>query len=141
MELIAESFLPSPRGKPQRSKSPKAMPIMEYALDGGFAVLVGRTAAQNERISFREAKRGDLWLHAQKVPGAHVLIRAEGRELPPGVIERAAALAAYHSAARESAKVAVDFTPAKKLKKPSGGRPGMVIYHEYETIMVAPAAG
>ncbi|MDR3344925.1 MAG: NFACT family protein [Oscillospiraceae bacterium] len=140
-ELAAEGFLAAdkPRQKQQHksAKLPKPMPILQYALDN-YQILVGRTAAQNERITFREAKRGDLWLHAQKVPGAHVLIRAEGREIPPEVIEQAAALAAYHSAARAGGKVAVDITAAKKLKKPVGGRPGMAIYHEYETIMVAP---
>ena len=144
-ELTAEGFIKPPkagrdksgRDKSRHKKAQPAVPLQQRTYKG-FTILTGKTAAQNERVAFKESCRGDLWLHAQKVPGAHVLIRAEGREIPPEVIEHAAALAAYHSAARGGGKVAVDLVQAKNLKKPPAARPGMVIYHEYETIMVEP---
>ncbi|MCL2023186.1 MAG: NFACT family protein [Oscillospiraceae bacterium] len=136
-ELIAEGFLLRRKEKgrqPKGKNAPKNPPLHSVEYEG-FTILVGKTAAQNERIAFKESRKGDLWLHAQKVAGAHVLIRAEGRSVPPEVIEYAAALAVKNSAARASGKAAVDIVQAKKLKKPANSRPGMVIYHEYETIM------
>ena len=148
-ELTAEGFAAQKSGntKPGRNHPALRAPLQRRGIScqnikrytiNDFTILLGKTAAQNERVAFKESRKGDLWLHAQKIAGAHVLIRAVGREIPGDVIEKAAALAAYHSAARESGKAAVDLVQAKNLKKPAAARPGMVIYHEYETIMVEP---
>ncbi|MDR0884446.1 MAG: NFACT family protein [Oscillospiraceae bacterium] len=138
-ELVAEGLLPERRTHAKASKKTRPLAPISLELEG-FTVQIGRTAAQNEQLTFRQSRRGDLWLHAQKVPGAHVLIRAMDRAIPNSVTEQAAALAAWHSSARESGKVAVDIVPAKSLKKPAAARPGMVIYHTYTTIFVAPKA-
>ena len=79
-----------------------------------------------------------MWLHTQKIPGSHVVIFGEGREISDEAIEEAAVIAAYHSKAKDSSLVPVDYTRAKALKKPNGGKAGMVIYHEYWTIIVKP---
>ncbi|MBQ7542947.1 MAG: NFACT family protein [Clostridia bacterium] len=119
-------------------KNPKPLPPLEYRSTDGFRILVGRNNLQNDRLSLKTARGSDLWLHTQKIPGSHVIVCAEGREIPPSTIEQAAMIAAYNSRARESAQVPVDYTFAKNLKKPPGAKPGKVIYHVYSTLTINP---
>lgn len=111
---------------------------MEYHSTDGFKILAGRNNLQNDRLSLKTAHKNDLWLHTQKIPGSHVIVVAENKEISPSTIEQAARIAAYHSKARESTLVAVDYTFVKNLKKPKGALPGKVIYHIYNTILVKP---
>lgn len=114
--------------RPRRSESP-----------GGFEVLVGRNNRQNDAI-VRMARGEDLWFHTRGVPGAHVLLRVGGRGTPPPAadIMYAAGLAALHSQARGSGSVAVDYCPAKHLRKEKGAAPGFVTYSAETTLHVAP---
>ena len=126
------------RKRRPNEKSPKPLPPIEYRSTDGFRILVGRNNLQNDRLSLKTARGSDLWLHTQKIPGSHVIVCAEGREIPPATIEQAAMIAAYNSRARESAQVPVDYTFAKHLKKPPGAKPGKVIYHVYQTLTINP---
>ena len=135
-ELTQSGYLKNRRKK--EAKTEKPLPPLEYMSKDGFKILAGRNNLQNDRLSLRDSDKNDLWLHAQKMPGSHVVISAGGREIPPSTIEYAAAVAAYHSRARESSLVPVDYTLVKNLKKPPGSRPGKVIYHVYNTIYVKP---
>jgi predicted ribosome quality control (RQC) complex YloA/Tae2 family protein len=90
-------------------------------------------------LSLKIAGKTDLWLHTQKIPGSHIVVLAENREIPPATIELAAAIAARHSKAAGAALVPVDYTPARNLKKPPGAKPGKVIYHVYNTLWINPA--
>ena len=119
-------------------KPDKPLPPIEYSSADGFKILVGRNNLQNDRLSLKTAGKNDLWLHTQKIPGAHVIIISDNREIPPATIEQAAQIAAYHSKSRESSLVPVDYTLAKNLKKPPGALPGKVIYNTYNTIWVKP---
>jgi len=119
-------------------KKPKKLPPMTYRSTDGFAIYVGRSNVQNDQLSLKTAGGRDLWLHAKKIPGSHVIVAAEGRDIPDSTVEQAAVIAAYHSRARESGQVQVDYTAAKNLKKPPGAKPGMVIYHVYNTLTVKP---
>lgn len=119
-------------------KADKLLPPLEYFSSDGFKILVGRNNIQNDRLSLRTAGKNDLWLHTQKIPGAHIVIIADGKDITSSAIEQAAVIAAYHSKARESSLVPVDYTPAKNLKKPPGSKPGKVIYNVYNTIWVKP---
>jgi predicted ribosome quality control (RQC) complex YloA/Tae2 family protein len=110
-------------------------PIRAYRIEG-FQVLVGRNPRENEEISLRMAEPDDIWLHARQVPGAHVVIR--GAAAPEAVLRAAAALAAAHSGARTSAKVAVDYTRARYVRKVPGAPPGLVTYRQEKTVMVRP---
>ena len=101
---------------------------------------MGKNNRQNEELTFRLAAKNDIWLHAQKVHGSHVIIAAGGREVPDDTITEAAQLAAYYSEASQGANVPVDVTAVKQIKKPAGGKPGMVIYHTYRTVYVNPKA-
>jgi predicted ribosome quality control (RQC) complex YloA/Tae2 family protein len=100
--------------------------------------LVGRNNIQNDRLSLKAARKTDMWLHTQKIPGSHVIICGDGKEISDLAIEEAAVIAATYSKAKDSSLVPVDYTPVKQLKKPAGSKAGMVIYHEYYTIIVNP---
>lgn len=109
----------------------------------GFDILVGRNNHQNDRLTLKQSERRDLWLHAKDIPGTHVIVRLPADlksidALPDRTLEEAAALAAYFSKASESDKVPVDYTFRSNVRKPSGSKPGMVIYDNYWTIMVNP---
>ena len=120
-----------------RSK-PVRVPPMRYLSDDGFVILAGRNNLQNDRLTLREADRGDIWFHAQKIPGSHVIVCTEGREVPDRTLTQAAELAAWHSQARESLNVPVDYTRIRCVKKPQGAAPGRVIYTDYKTAYVNP---
>ncbi|MEI6578183.1 MAG: NFACT RNA binding domain-containing protein, partial [Eubacteriales bacterium] len=120
-------------------KADKLLPPLEFVSADGFKILVGRNNLQNDRLSLRTAGKNDLWLHTQKIPGAHVIIVADGKDITASAIEQAAQIAAYHSKGRESSLLPVDYTPAKNLKKPPAAKPGKVIYNVYNTIWVKPS--
>ncbi len=129
------------RQKPQKSgkrvKQPEAAP-MRFVSSAGLDIAVGRNNVQNERLTHREAFKTDVWLHAQKIPGSHVIISTNGGEADEQTLNEAAALAAWFSQARESGKVPVDYALVKYVKKMPGGRPGMVTYTDYKTIVAVP---
>jgi predicted ribosome quality control (RQC) complex YloA/Tae2 family protein len=101
-------------------------------------VLVGRNNRQNDKLTLKDADHRDLWFHTQKIHGSHVILCTEGKTVDDDTIVEAAKIAAYYSQARESGNVPVDYTPVKNVKRPAGGRPGMVIYHVYNTVNVTP---
>lgn len=136
MELSDGGYIKNTKGKKQ--KPPKELPPHEFRSDDGFRILVGRNNIQNEKLSLKTANKTDMWLHTQKIPGSHVIIFGDGREISDLSIEQAAVIAAYHSKAKYSSLVPVDYTRVKQLKKPNGGKAGMVIYHEYWTIITNP---
>src|SRR5437588_6535994 len=104
----------------------------------GFTLLIGKNSRQNEEVTFHQGTANDLWLHARGVPGAHVIIKAAGREIPRSSIEQAASLAAYYSQARGTTTAPVDYTLQRHVRHMKGAGPGMVIYDRERTIYVAP---
>ncbi len=104
----------------------------------GYLIWVGRNSLQNELVTFRHGNPQDLWLHARGVPGAHVVIRNDGRRIPDALIAQAAAVAAYYSASRAEQRAQVDVTRVKYVRKIKGAGPGMVTYRNEETLTVAP---
>jgi predicted ribosome quality control (RQC) complex YloA/Tae2 family protein len=126
------------RGKPlPKSGASKSAPLRVVTPEG-FVIWVGRNSRQNDLVTFDKGSPTDLWLHVRGVPGAHVIIKADGRRIPDEVIERAASLAAYYSGKRDEAKVEVDVTLRKDVRKIKGAAPGMVTYRNEETRAVAP---
>jgi len=111
---------------------------LKFRSSEGFDILVGRNNKQNDQLTLKTAKATDIWLHTKDIAGSHVIIKAEGREAPEQTIFEAAQLAAYHSKARESSQVPVDYTAVKFVKKPAGAKPGMVIFTNNKTLYVAP---
>ena len=125
------------RYKEKNKKPEKLLPI-EYRSSDGFTILVGRNNVQNDRLTLKDAHHYDMWFHTQKIPGSHTVIAAQGKQIPNRTLEEAAVIAAYHSRARDSALVPVDYTIVKNVKKPSGAKPGKVIYDKFETAIVTP---
>ena len=116
----------------------KASAPLEYESSDGFRILVGRNNVQNDKLSLKTAAKSDMWLHTQTIPGSHVIICAQGNEIPERTLKEAQMIAAYHSRARESSNVPIDYTQVRNLKKPVGAKPGKVIYHVYNTAYVTP---
>ena len=135
-ELVQGGYVRDTDRKKQMKVKPTAP--MEFMSSEGFAILVGRNNRQNDELTLKQSAKSDLWLHVQKLHGSHVIVRCEGRTPGDDTVTEAAQLAAWYSEARQSQNVPVDVTPVKQIKKPAGGKPGMVIYHEYRTVIVNP---
>ena len=111
---------------------------LEFQLSDGFVAYVGRNNMQNDELTLRQSRSNDLWFHTKFIHGSHTVIKTEGRTPSDDVIVEAAKICAYYSKARNSANVPVDYTIIKNVKKPSGAKPGMVIYDNYNTVNVKP---
>ena len=140
-DLMANGYLVEEakgKGKQRSKPAPAFFRKIEYE---GWDILVGKSAAGNDFLTTKIARPDDLWLHAEGMPGSHVLIKnPEARDVPPAVFAKAASLAAFYSKGRAAGKVAVTYTPAGKVKKPKGAKPGLVTLKERNTIMAAPEA-
>ncbi|MCH5347922.1 MAG: NFACT family protein [Oscillospiraceae bacterium] len=121
-----------------KGKPPKAHPPLEFVSPQGFTILIGRNNKQNDMLTTRLAEKTDIWLHTKDITGSHVIIRAEGKTVPDETIMYAARLAAFHSKAKNSSQVPVDYVPVKLVKKPAGAKPGMVIFTGNRTLYVTP---
>ncbi len=135
LELREQGYI---RSNGSKVKPPKALPPMEYKTDDGYTVLVGRNNCQNDQLSLKFAEKSDIWLHTQTITGSHVIIVTDGEMPPDRTIEQAAVIAAYNSKGRNSDLVPVDYCLAKFVKKPSGAKPGKVIFTNYKTAFVKP---
>lgn len=122
----------------RKGKPPKALPPIEYKSSDGYTILVGRNNHQNDKLSLKFAEKSDIWLHTQTITGSHVLILTDGETPPDKTIEEAAIIAAVNSKGKNSTLVPVDYCLAKFVKKPSGAKPGKVIFTNYSTAFVKP---
>jgi len=114
--------------------------VYEYELPGGWVVLAGKTDADNDRLSLKVAKPNDWWFHMRAMPGSHVILQARPGEKPDrDTLKRAAAIAAYHSKARNGGVVAVSCTQARYVTKPRGSKPGTVEIRKETVFKVRPA--
>ncbi len=136
LELVQGGYVRDTDRKKQMKVKP--MGPMEFVSSEGFPILVGRNNRQNDELTLKQSAKSDLWFHVQKLHGSHVIVRCEGQTPGDTTVTEAAQLAAWYSEARQSKNVPVDVTPVKQVKKPAGGKPGMVIYHEYRTVFVDP---
>jgi predicted ribosome quality control (RQC) complex YloA/Tae2 family protein len=115
--------------------------ILHYTLPGGWQVWVGRTDADNDRLSLHLAKPNDWWFHVRGMPGSHVLLRARPEADPDrDTLKRAAAIAAYHSKARTAGVVAVSCTRVRYVTKPRDAPPGTVQIRKEIVLKVRPEA-
>ena len=132
-ELIGQGYLRETDRRRQKNGPPR--PLV-YESPGGGRILVGRNNLQNDQLTLKTADRNDFWFHARKFHGSHVIARCA--EDDRDTMLAAALLAAWHSGARNSAQVPVDYTRVRHVKKPVGARPGMVVYTDQRTIFVTP---
>lgn len=130
---------PKRRGAVRTGSAPDPFRRLTYH---GWEILVGRSAAGNDYLTTKVARDQDLWLHAEGMPGSHVVVRNPNKgDIPPPVIARAASLAAFYSKGRNAGKVPVAYTLARFVKKPKGAKPGLVTLAERKTIMAVPEEG
>lgn len=102
---------------------------MHFVSSDGFDIYVGKNNMQNDELTFKIGNGNDWWFHAKQMPGSHVLLKTDGKEVPDRTFEEAASLAAYYSKGREQEKVEVDYVLKKEVKKPAGAKPGFVVYY------------
>ncbi len=135
-ELQDGGYLRLDVGK-KRMKQAKVTP-MRFESTDGYPIYVGRNNRQNEELTFKSTRKDDIWCHASKVHGAHVIISCGGTTPPDDTITQAAQLAAYYSESTGGQNISVDVTAVKQVKKIPNGKPGMVIYHTYKTVICNP---
>ena len=135
-ELQAGGYLKADSGKRKMKQS--KLPPMRFVSTDGYPIYVGRNNRQNEELTFKSARKDDIWCHASKVHGSHVIISCAGVTPPDDTITQACQLAAYYAETGGGQNIPVDVTPVKQVKKIPGGKPGMVIYHRYKTVIVNP---
>ncbi len=134
-ELIAEGWL---KEKQKKKPGEKISQPFSFTAPDGCEILVGKNNYQNDRLTFKTAHKDDIWLHTKDIPGSHVILRTKGQEPSPAALTLAASLAAHFSQAADSSNVPVDYTPCRFVKKPSGAKPGFVIFTNQKTLYVTP---
>jgi predicted ribosome quality control (RQC) complex YloA/Tae2 family protein len=135
-ELMEYGFI---KKRPSNMKKPKiTSKPYHYLSSDGFHIYVGKNNYQNEEVTFKIADGGDWWFHAKGMPGSHVVVKSDGKELPDRVFEEAGSLAAWYSKGRDNEKVEIDYIQRKHVKKAAGGAPGFVIYHTNYSLMAVP---
>jgi len=136
-ELMQQGYI---RFRQQISGKNKIRPSQphHFISSTGMDVYVGKNNIQNDMLTLKWANKNDYWLHVKDLPGSHVIIRTQGKEPDQKTLMEAAMLAAYYSKARDSSNVPVDYTQCKYVNKPSGAKPGKVIYTNYKTIYITP---
>ena len=135
-ELIESGFLK--RKKAAIPSNKKKTPYLEYTLSDGSKVSVGRNNKENDQLTFQKSGARDYWFHTKDIPGSHVVLSIDHETLKEEQILEAAAIAAFHSKAKSSSKVPVDYMPIRYVKKPKGAKPGMVIFTNNKTVYVDP---
>ncbi|MCT8976054.1 NFACT family protein [Clostridium sp. CX1] len=133
-ELMETSYI---KFKKTSNKKPKPSKPMKFISSDGIEIYVGKNNFQNDYLTLKFADKRDLWMHTKNIPGSHVIVKNFGN-IPDKTLEEAALLAAFYSKAKDSTKVPVDYTEIKNVHKPSGSKPGMVIYYTNKTIYVNP---
>lgn len=132
-ELIAAGYMKCKfTKKKQRIKNKP----LHYISSDGYDMYVGKNNFQNEELTFHFANGNDWWFHAKQAPGSHVIVKTKGEELPDSTFEEAGRLAAYYSSMRNADKIEIDYVEKKHVKKPSGGKPGFVVYYTNYSLII-----
>lgn len=134
-ELIAAGYL---REKPKKKNNDKPARPFHFRAPDGTDILVGKNNYQNDKLTFKTARYNDTWFHTKDIPGSHVVLQNGGTEPSEENILLAASLAAHFSKARGSSKIPVDYTEIRYVKKPSGSKPGFVIFTNQKTLYITP---
>lgn len=136
-ELMREGYIKTYK-MPKKNNKPGTN-IMKYISSNGNLIMVGKNNKQNDYLTLRLADNEDLWFHTKDIPGSHVLLKVGGKKFDEKEILEAATLAAYYSKAKMSENVPVDYTTKRNVRKPSGAKPGLVIYEKNKTVYVTPS--
>jgi len=136
-ELIEAGYI-NKRSKQKKKKKQMKDYLKKYKSSDGFTIYAGKNNKQNDYLTLKLANNDDLWLHTKDIPGTHVIIVKAGRKIPQLTLDEAAIIAAYNSKGKMSSNVPVDYTEVKNVSKPSGAKPGKVIYVNNKTLYVTP---
>jgi predicted ribosome quality control (RQC) complex YloA/Tae2 family protein len=139
-ELVEQGYINRKKKNSRKKQQAKPLKPLHFVSSDGFDIFVGRNNRQNDYLTLKMASSNDIWLHTKNIPGSHVIIKTNKKSVSASALEEAAVIAAFHSKARMSSKVPVDYTTVNNVKKPPGSKPGMVIYENFKTITVAPNA-
>ncbi len=135
LELSQSGYLKKGKNR-TNEKAVKPLQPLKFKSKDGFEIWAGRNNLQNDKLTLKTAKGDDLWLHTKDIPGSHVIVFANGREIPDSTILEAAKIAASNSKAKGGTKIPVDYTKVRYVKKPNGAKPGMVIFTNNKTVLV-----
>ncbi len=136
---IKRHYLHEKNGKKPAKKVKITSRPFHYISSDGYDMYVGKNNYQNDELTFRFASGNDWWFHAKGIPGSHVIVKSKGEaELPDRVYEEAGSLAAYYSKGRDADKVEIDYAEKRNIKKPTGGKPGFVVYYTNYSLMATP---
>jgi len=135
-EMIESGYIK--RKGSQKKKERVVSKPFHYVSSDGFDMYVGKNNFQNDELTFKFANGNDYWFHAKKIPGSHVILRTEGKDIPDKTFEEAAALAAFYSKGNNQDKVDVDYVIKKEVKKPQGSNPGFVVYYTNYSMTIKP---
>ena len=136
-ELIENKYISEPQTKKKKIQQSVSKPL-EFTSSDGFLILCGRNNRQNDELTLKIAHKNDTWLHIRDIPGCHTIIRCDGNPVPDVTLHEAALIAAHYSKDKNNTKASVDYTNVRYVKKPSGSKPGMVIYDNFKTVIVEP---
>ena len=134
-ELIEYGFIK--KGKGSKKQKVKSKPF-HYISSDGFDMYVGKNNYQNDELTFKLATGNDWWFHAKGMPGSHVIVKAENKELPDSTFEEAGKLAGYYSKGKNADKVEIDYLQKKNVKKPNGAAVGFVVYYTNYSLTIHP---
>lgn len=138
-ELIEYGYMRRKGGNGKKAKKQKiTSKPFHYISSDGYHMYVGKNNFQNDELTFKFANGNDWWFHAKGIAGSHVVVKSNGDELPDRTFEEAGKLAAYYSKGSSQDKVEIDYTEKKNVKKPSGGKPGFVVYYTNYSLMISP---
>ncbi|MBW7459138.1 NFACT family protein, partial [Paenibacillus sepulcri] len=135
-ELVEQGYLRDRSKRGTKKRKPTRPALLCYTSSEGIPIYVGKNNTQNEFLTNKTASANETWLHTKDIPGSHVVIRAA--EFNEQTLEEAAMLAAHYSQARSSSQIPVDYTLIRHVKKPSGAKPGFVIYDHQKTLFITP---
>jgi predicted ribosome quality control (RQC) complex YloA/Tae2 family protein len=138
-ELLLEGLLKTkilPKNKSKKRE--RGTFFYQYKSTDGYTIFAGKNNLQNEQLTLKDSSSNDMWLHAKDVPGSHVIIKKQEGDIPVSTLQEAALIAAFHSKAKYSSNVPVDYTFVKHVKKPGKAKPGMVTYTNQKTLYVTP---
>lgn len=123
------------KGFHKKQQKVKSKPF-HYLSSDGYHIYVGKNNFQNEELTFKFASGNDWWFHAKGIPGSHVILKTNGEEIPDKTFEEAGRLAAYYSKGRGTDKIEIDYIEKKHVKKPSGAKPGFVVYYTNYSLLI-----
>ncbi len=136
-ELVHAGYIKKRSTGGKQHRLPKSKPF-HYRSHDGFDIYIGKNNFQNDELTWKFARGNDWWFHAKKMPGSHVIVRTDGKELPDRTFEEAARLAAYYSSGRNGEKVEIDYLERKNVKRPNSAKPGFVIYYTNYSMTISP---